>query len=490
MRFLVRNHLVLTLAAGIAFGFVFAYTFLSVVKYGSIQDRYQRAVIVQNGVESETVTTIQPPHQDRHGHAHSHDEMEANKVEPIKGDVSQHSPEEWTHKGEAEAAEALAKKVRVLCWVMTSPETFESKAKHVKATWGKRCNILLFMSSEADSKLPAIKLEGLHEGRDNLWGKTKLAFQYVYEHYRDQADWFMKADDDTYVIVENLRYMLEPYKPSQPIYFGCKFKPYVKQGYMSGGAGYVLSREALDRFVNRALADKEGVICKTKDHDGAEDVEIGRCLENVHVEAGDSRDALGRGRFFPFVPEHHLIPGHVAPDMWYWKYIYYPIKEGMECCSDSAVSFHYVTANEMYVMEYLLYHLRPYGVDSMVRFRQHGGNNHPPPPPADAKEQEDNSTKAETNSAAEVIEEHKENHSKKKEDEVKSESGDKDKAAAAADEKEQSPKEAGKPSDENAEKSKDEKVKEPSNDQKDNKEKTSAEAKGKSSQEEESKKSS
>ena len=55
--------------------------------------------------------------------------------------------------------------------------------------------------------------------------------------YRDQADWFMKADDDTYVIVENLRYMLQPYNSSQPIYFGCKFKPYVKQGYMSGGAG-------------------------------------------------------------------------------------------------------------------------------------------------------------------------------------------------------------------------------------------------------------
>ena len=60
--------------------------------------------------------------------------------------------------------------------------------------------------------------------------------------FRDQGDWFVKADDDTYMIIENLKHMLRPYNTNEPWYFGCKIKPRegLRNGFMSGGAGYVL----------------------------------------------------------------------------------------------------------------------------------------------------------------------------------------------------------------------------------------------------------
>ncbi|XP_068140314.1 glycoprotein-N-acetylgalactosamine 3-beta-galactosyltransferase 1-like [Drosophila tropicalis] len=216
-------------------------------------------------------------------------------------------------------ADKLKKEVRILCWVMTNPKNHKERALHVKRTWGKRCNILLFMSSEEDEELPTVKLN-VSEGRENLWRKVQEAFKYVYKHHYNDADWFYKADDDTYAVVENLRYMLYPYSPQTPIYFGCKFNHYLKQGFMSGGAGYVLSREALYQLVEKGIGNPE--ICYTGISE-AEDVEIGLCMENLNITAGDSRDSTGRGRMFMSSPEWHLVPPKFNTTFWYWSFKYY-----------------------------------------------------------------------------------------------------------------------------------------------------------------------
>lgn len=43
----------------------------------------------------------------------------------------------------------MSARVRVLCLVMTTQETYEKNAEAVKSTWGQRCNTLLFMSNFA-----------------------------------------------------------------------------------------------------------------------------------------------------------------------------------------------------------------------------------------------------------------------------------------------------------------------------------------------------
>lgn len=92
-------------------------------------------------------------------------------------------------------ADKLYEEIKILCWIMTTPANHKEKAIHVKNTWGQRCNKLLFISSSADKELGSIALP-VKEGRESLWDKTKNAFQYVYKHHLNDADWFLKADDD------------------------------------------------------------------------------------------------------------------------------------------------------------------------------------------------------------------------------------------------------------------------------------------------------
>ena len=52
--------------------------------------------------------------------------------------------------------ESFKRKNRILCLVKTNGNNHETIAKHVKATWGKRCKILLF-ESDKQGKLGLLK---------------------------------------------------------------------------------------------------------------------------------------------------------------------------------------------------------------------------------------------------------------------------------------------------------------------------------------------
>lgn len=264
-----------------------------------------------------------------------------------------HKKEEDGQIIDTTVADKLRDEVRILCWVLTVPDYHLEKAIHVKNTWSSRCNDFLIMSTKRDSGIGTVALN-VTESSEYVWGKTKEAFKYIHRYHLNNIDWVLKVEDDTYVVVENLRYMLYQYSPDDLVHFGYKRQaPEIKQGYMDRGA-YVLSRAAVAKMVKEGFEDESK--CRSGEI-GDEELELGKCLENLEIYAGDSRDKKGKERFFIRAPEAHLMPSEpIDLDR------YYPSEDGKDCLSEYTISFTNVYVDHLYAFDYLLYHLRPYGI--------------------------------------------------------------------------------------------------------------------------------
>ena len=81
------------------------------------------------------------------------------------------------------------------------------KARHIQATWGKHCSELPF---SALGQIRKYQLSNCQCQRDEIicGEKTKGSLKYIYDYYLNSADWFLKADDNTYVIIENLQRLM------------------------------------------------------------------------------------------------------------------------------------------------------------------------------------------------------------------------------------------------------------------------------------------
>ncbi|CAF2048972.1 unnamed protein product [Rotaria magnacalcarata] len=248
---------------------------------------------------------------------------------------------------------------RIFCLILTSPNSFLSRTKAINETWAPRCDRYFFITEyipetlkseqiQFAEQIPIAPIKNITAGYDHLTQKSTLAFLFAYENYFNDFDWFIKADDDTFLIIEHLKAFLREQNTSEPVTFGYNFKVIVPKGYHSGGGSYVLSRESLRRFYE---AHQDPALNCRKDG-GSEDVEVANCLRKKGVYPGKSLDKQNRELFHPLSFADHFRG--TFPD-WLLQYAENPLGAHYNCCSDQTISFHYVPPEEQYLMNFLLY---------------------------------------------------------------------------------------------------------------------------------------
>lgn len=249
---------------------------------------------------------------------------------------------------------------RVLCVILTV-ESHKDNIAAVNSTWVKRCDRHMFIMANKDNAEKASLRHDIltvksPENKARLKDKMRLAIQFVHSNCMDEFDWLLKADDDTYVIMDNLKNLLQHTERNQSskLFMGLRLKPRVKMGVMSGGAGYVMNKEALRLLVESSFTNKT---CSTH---WQEDVHIAKCLEDINVTIVNSLDETGRQKFHAEPLERYLHPPH---PMWLVNAMHGRVKFGPDCCSQFPISFHHLTPGQIKLYEQLIYKTKVLHVD-------------------------------------------------------------------------------------------------------------------------------
>jgi glycoprotein-N-acetylgalactosamine 3-beta-galactosyltransferase len=222
-----------------------------------------------------------------------------------------------------------------------------------------------------------------------LWEKLNETLQYIWDHHRNEGyDWVLKADDDTYVIVENLKeYLASPEiatkmeepmihgrRHSSPQYlalakrptyfgnpvnaaFGKRFYEKIDKEksviYNYGGAGYAMNWPYVKKFVE--VMKGPDTVHGTPPEDQA--LAVVMAYHDIWPE--NTRDDLGRERFHQGGPEFMYSMSE------YGHRVFNDNNQetgglsiGPECCSEQSISFHHIRPLNMVNLDQYLYACR------------------------------------------------------------------------------------------------------------------------------------
>ncbi|CAL8087447.1 unnamed protein product [Calicophoron daubneyi] len=170
-------------------------------------------------------------------------------------------------------------------------------------------------------------------------------------------DYYYRADDDTYAVMENLFKVAKMRSPSEAYMTGYRLTHEPMSNHFSGGGGYLISRPALSVIVDRAL-DRHP---QCPSYDGwKDDLYIAACATAVGVRLYDTVNVNGLSLFYwgnirTFVKDalhHSKVSGSKTLCR----------RNGSDAPADEHISFHYMGPSMQYIMEFLVYYAWPLGL--------------------------------------------------------------------------------------------------------------------------------
>jgi hypothetical protein len=104
------------------------------------------------------------------------------------------------------------RKQLILIAIMTSKDFLTTRAPTVIRTWANQVpgQVIFFSSEGSTTNDTRINLVSLPSVTDTYPPQKKsfLMMKYIYDHYLNKFEWFMRVDDDVYIRTDNLERLL------------------------------------------------------------------------------------------------------------------------------------------------------------------------------------------------------------------------------------------------------------------------------------------
>lgn len=227
-----------------------------------------------------------------------------------------HPPQSWLHPQRLRSPKTLSGEYQVrkklFVAVITAEKYLPTRARAVYDTWGRSVSQIVFFvgadcntSHPAIRDLPIVKLPGIP---DNVYPPQKKVFavlHYIHDHFLDEFQWFMRADDDVYVRGELLEDLLGTLSYNELVYLGLAGKGKTEdidrlglqshERYCMGGPGVIFSRATLRKlapYLDPCLSAVDHYNRGHPDHPWYnEDVELGRCVSrSINIQCSTSAE--------------------------------------------------------------------------------------------------------------------------------------------------------------------------------------------------------